>query len=122
MARRPLATYYSPNHHMITGFPLTTNTTVITEQEVKKVAHLARLRITSEEAVKHAKNLSEIFDMIAHISEKDTQGIVPMSSPFAQATLALREDNVTESNQRQLLQHCAPQVESGLYVVPQVIE
>ncbi len=101
---------------------MTTNTTVITEQEVKKVANLARLRITSEEAVKHAKNLSEILDMIAHVSSRDTKGVVPMSSPFAQATLALREDIVTETNQRQLLQRCAPQVESGLYLVPLVIE
>lgn len=101
---------------------MTHHTTIITEQEVNKVAHLARLRINSEEAIKHAKNLNNILDLIAHINSVDTQGVEPMSSPFADASLPLRVDQVTESDQRQLLQSLAPQVESGLYLVPQVIE
>ena len=51
----------------------------------------------------------------------DTQGIEPMSHA-QDVSQRLREDTVTEVNQRELFQSIAPQVEAGLYLVPQVIE
>ena len=51
----------------------------------------------------------------------DTEGIEPMSHA-QDVTLRLRDDVVTEPNQRELFQSIAPQVEGGLYLVPKVIE
>ena len=65
--------------------------------------------------------LSGIFDLIAEMQAVDTQGIAPMSHA-QDVSQRLREDTVTETNQRKLFQSIAPQVEAGLYLVPQVIE
>jgi|JI102314DRNA_FD_contig_31_5009102_length_969_multi_4_in_0_out_0_2 aspartyl-tRNA(Asn)/glutamyl-tRNA(Gln) amidotransferase subunit C len=94
---------------------------MITEQDVKKVAHLARLHVTEQEVQQHAKTLSNILEMIAHINKQDTQSISPMFSPL-DTTLQMRDDAIMEENQRERLQKLAPHVESGLYLVPKVIE
>ncbi len=65
--------------------------------------------------------LSGIFDLIAEMRAVDTTGIEPMSHS-QNLTQRLREDVVTESSQRDAFQAVAPQVENGLYLVPQVIE
>ena len=55
----------------------------------------------------------------------DTQGVEPLYTPLSaiqEVALRLREDVVTETNQRELNQRSAPQVEDGLYLVPKVIE
>ncbi|HVV68350.1 MAG TPA: Asp-tRNA(Asn)/Glu-tRNA(Gln) amidotransferase subunit GatC [Gammaproteobacteria bacterium] len=100
----------------------TSHASKITEMEVKKVAQLARLRIDAKEIHEHALSLSNIFDLIAQINAQDTSGVTPMASPFMEAALQLREDKVTETNQREVLLKLAPLTESGLYLVPQVIE
>jgi aspartyl-tRNA(Asn)/glutamyl-tRNA(Gln) amidotransferase subunit C len=51
----------------------------------------------------------------------DTTGIEPMSHAQS-VTLRLRDDAVTETDQRELFQSIAPQVAEGLYLVPKVIE
>ena len=65
--------------------------------------------------------LSGIFDLIAEMQAVDTKGIEPMSHA-QDLPQRLREDTVTETDQRELFQSIAPQVEAGLYLVPQVIE
>ena len=93
----------------------------LTISDVKKVARLARLAITGQEAQTAHTQLTSIFGLIAEMQAVDTAGIEPM--PHAQdVTQRLREDKVTEANQRELFQTVAPQVERGLYLVPQVIE
>ncbi len=94
----------------------------ISEAEIKKVASLARLHLDEQETPVHVTNLSNILELITHINAKDTSGVTPMASPFMDATLALREDCVTEPNQREQVLKLAPLTESGLYLVPQVIE
>ncbi len=65
--------------------------------------------------------LSGIFELIAEMQAVDTKGIAPMSHA-QDLPQRLREDTVTETDQRELFQSIAPQVEAGLYLVPQVIE
>ncbi|MDD5181146.1 MAG: Asp-tRNA(Asn)/Glu-tRNA(Gln) amidotransferase subunit GatC [Gallionellaceae bacterium] len=89
--------------------------------DVKKVARLARLAVTEQEAQTAHVQLSGIFGLIAEMQAVDTIGIEPMSHA-QDVTQRLREDKVTEGNQRELFQSVAPQVERGLYLVPQVIE
>lgn len=92
-------------------------------EEVKKIAHLARLAILSEEELAaYTRNLSDIMHLIEQLKAVDTTGVEPMPHPL-DATQRLRPDEITESDQHQLLQSVAPfaTVES-LYLVPQVIE
>lgn len=93
----------------------------LTTQEVKKIAHLARLSIASEAIEEYTHNLSGILDLIAQMNTLNTDAIHPMAHPLDQVQ-RLRLDNVTEVNQREHFQAIAPQVEAGLYLVPKVIE
>jgi aspartyl-tRNA(Asn)/glutamyl-tRNA(Gln) amidotransferase subunit C len=93
----------------------------LTTQDVKKVASLARLEMGSAEVETARSQLSGIFSLIEEMQAVDTRGIAPMSHA-QDVSQRLREDTVTETNQRELFQSIAPQVEAGLYLVPQVIE
>lgn len=94
----------------------------ITMDEVKQVAHLARLHIEDDEACSvYASSLSNILVLADQLEAVDTKGIVPMANPH-DATQRLRDDVVTEDNHRDEYQKVAPDVEDGLYLVPQVID
>jgi len=90
-------------------------------QDVEKVARLARLAMTPPEIETARDQLNGIFGLIAEMQAVNTDGIEPMSHSQELAQ-RLREDVVTDRNQRELFQAIAPQVEAGLYLVPQVIE
>ncbi len=89
--------------------------------QVRKIAHLARLRISAEEAQAYADSLSRILGLIEQMNAVDTSGVEPMAHP-SESALRLRPDEVTEPNQREKFQAIAPAVEAGLYLVPKVIE
>lgn len=89
--------------------------------DVKRIAHLARLAVSEEEAEATLAKLSGILGLIEEMQAVDTTGIVPMSHS-QDVIQRLRQDAVTEHNQRELLQSIAPAVENGLYLVPKVIE
>lgn len=89
--------------------------------DVEKVARLARLAMTEQEMQAAQAQLSNIFGLIAEMQAVDTRGIEPMSHSQDLAQ-RLREDKVTETDQRIAFQAIAPQTEGGLYLVPQVIE
>jgi aspartyl-tRNA(Asn)/glutamyl-tRNA(Gln) amidotransferase subunit C len=94
---------------------------VLTTDDVKRVAHLARIAVDDAEADAALVQLSGIFKLIEQMQAVDTSGIAPMSHA-QDLMLRLREDTVTESDQRAQFQAVAPQVEAGLYLVPKVIE
>lgn len=93
----------------------------ITNTDVIKVARLARLAMSETEIETARTQLAGIFDLIAEMQAVDTRNVAPMSHA-QDVSQRLREDVVTETNQRELFQAIAPQVEAGLYLVPQVIE
>ena len=88
---------------------------------VKKIAYLARLKIDEADVPGYVNNLSNIIDLVEQMNAVNTDGVVPMSHPM-DAVQRLREDKVTETNQREAFQAIAPTTEDGLYLVPQVIE
>jgi aspartyl-tRNA(Asn)/glutamyl-tRNA(Gln) amidotransferase subunit C len=90
-------------------------------EEVKKIAHLARLAISEDDVPVYARNLSSILDLVEQMNAVDTQGVEPLAHPLAMVQ-RLRLDEAVEPDQRELFQAIAPQVEAGLYLVPQVIE
>ena len=93
----------------------------LTEADIKRIARLARIAVTEQETQTIRGELSNIFQLIETMQAVDTAGIVPMSHS-QDMVQRLREDRVTESNQRELFQSVAPQVGGGLYLVPKVIE
>ena len=90
-------------------------------EEVLRIAHLARIKITQAEAAEVRSKLDSIFDMIGQMRAVDTTGIVPMSHA-QEVMLPLREDRVSEADLHALYQKHAPAVEDDLYLVPKVIE
>ncbi|SEF88293.1 Asp-tRNA(Asn)/Glu-tRNA(Gln) amidotransferase subunit GatC [Nitrosomonas ureae] len=89
--------------------------------DVKRIADLAYIEISDNEAKEALGQLSGIFDLIETMQAVDTSTVEPMS--HAQNVLQrLRDDEVTETDQHELYQSIAPQVEADLYLVPQVIE
>jgi len=89
--------------------------------DVLKIAHLARLAISQDEAQALRGELSRILDLVAQMDAADTVGIAPMAHPLDMAQ-RLRPDGVTEPDQREAFQAVAPLTEEGLYLVPRVIE
>jgi aspartyl-tRNA(Asn)/glutamyl-tRNA(Gln) amidotransferase subunit C len=88
---------------------------------IEKIAYLSRLQIDDRDIPRYTQNLSNILEFIGQMNDVDTTEVVPMAHPLA-VTQRLRDDQVTEVNQRDKFQAIAPQVESGLYLVPKVIE
>ncbi|WP_298609950.1 Asp-tRNA(Asn)/Glu-tRNA(Gln) amidotransferase subunit GatC [uncultured Thiothrix sp.] len=93
----------------------------ISEAEVQKVAHLARLAIPADQTAAYVSKISSIIDLVAQLSAIDTEGVEPMAHPL-DSVQRLREDVATETNHREAYQAVAPEVEDGLYLVPKVIE
>ncbi len=93
----------------------------LTANDVTKIAHLARLGIAEQDIEHYAKDLSGVLDLMTQMGQLDTTGVTPMAHPLDQMQ-RLREDQVTEANQREHFQAIAPQTEAGLYLVPKVID
>jgi aspartyl-tRNA(Asn)/glutamyl-tRNA(Gln) amidotransferase subunit C len=89
--------------------------------DIKRIAHLARIEVNDAEADATLTKLTGILGLIEQMQAVDTTGIQPMSHS-QDVTQRLRNDVVTETNQRELYQSIAPAVEEGLYLVPKVIE
>jgi aspartyl-tRNA(Asn)/glutamyl-tRNA(Gln) amidotransferase subunit C len=89
--------------------------------DVRRVATLARIEVTEAEAQTVLGKLNGVFGMIEAMQKIDTTGVEPMSHA-QDIPLRLREDKITETDQRALFQSIAPQVEGGLYLVPRVID
>ena len=89
--------------------------------DVRRIAHLARSDVDTDEVAQVHAKLESIFTMIGELNAIDTTGVEPMSHA-QDVVVALREDRVTESDQRERFQAVAPAVEDGLYLVPRVVE
>jgi aspartyl-tRNA(Asn)/glutamyl-tRNA(Gln) amidotransferase subunit C len=93
----------------------------LTLEQVRRIADLARLEMPDAEAEATRVKLNGIFSLIEQMQAVDTSGVEPMSHP-QEVSQRLREDRVSESDRRDDYQRIAPQTESGLYLVPKVIE
>ncbi len=89
--------------------------------DVIAIARLARLKIDDADVPRYAANLSSILDLVEQMNSVNSEGVVPMSHPL-DVVQRLRDDAVTEGDQRDEFQAVAPATEDGLYLVPKVIE
>jgi aspartyl-tRNA(Asn)/glutamyl-tRNA(Gln) amidotransferase subunit C len=93
----------------------------LSPEQVKQVAHLARLSLPPEKVEPYARQLSNILDMVSQLSSASTDNVQPMAHPL-EMVQRLRPDAVSEENRREAFQAIAPAVEDGVYLVPRVIE
>jgi aspartyl-tRNA(Asn)/glutamyl-tRNA(Gln) amidotransferase subunit C len=89
--------------------------------QIARIAELARLELSPAESAAMQQQLNGILAMVDAMGAVDTKGVEPMSHP-QQAMQRLRQDVVTERDQRERFQAIAPEVEDALYLVPKVIE
>lgn len=92
----------------------------ISEQEVRHVAHLARLQLTEEQLRQMTGQLDTILSYVEKLSELDTEGVEPTTHALA-ASNAFREDRVAPSLPRQEALANAPQHNDESFIVPRVI-
>ena len=93
----------------------------ISDDDVKKIAHLARLHISHDDVPAYAASLSSIFELVEQMQSVNTDDVEPMAHPL-DIVQRLRIDQVNETDQRDKYQAIAPLTDSGLYLVPKVIE
>lgn len=93
----------------------------IEKSDVENVAHLARLHLQASEIEEVTDSISNILNLINQMQSVPTDDVTPLAHTL-DTRQPLREDVVTESNQRDALQSIAPSTENGLYLVPKVIE
>jgi aspartyl-tRNA(Asn)/glutamyl-tRNA(Gln) amidotransferase subunit C len=97
----------------------------LSPQDVNRIAQLARLELRPDEAAAMLAEMNDFFRIVEQMSAVETSGIEPLYTPLSavqNVTLRLREDRVTEVDDRAANQASAPAVEDGLYLVPKVIE
>ncbi|MCB1695740.1 MAG: Asp-tRNA(Asn)/Glu-tRNA(Gln) amidotransferase subunit GatC [Halioglobus sp.] len=93
----------------------------IEQDEIEKIAELARIRIAPGQIGEVTQRITEILGMVDQLQAVDTSDVEPMANPL-DAVQRLRADEVTEENRRDAFQAIAPAVENGLYLVPRVVE
>ena len=93
----------------------------LSPENIKQVAHLARLELRPEQVEPYATQLSNILALVDQLSGAATAGVEPMAHPLDMHQ-RLRPDAVTETDRRDAFQAIAPAVDNGLYLVPKVIE
>ena len=108
----------------------------LTPADIQRLAQLSRLTFDPPASQRMLTGLNDFFAIVEQMREVDTSGVVPMAHPIdAMPDLAayapsaalgmalrLRDDVVSEPNQREANQRSAPAVERGLFLVPKVIE
>lgn len=97
----------------------------LTSTDIARIANLARLELKPAESERMLTQINGFFALVEKMRAVDTTGIEPLAHPMAtiqDITLRLREDRVSEANQREANQRNAPALEHGLFLVPKVIE
>ena len=97
----------------------------LTPSDISRIADLARLELAPTESDRMLIQLNGFFDIVQQMRAVDTTGITPLAHPFdtiGDIALRLRDDVVSEPDNRQSNQRSAPKVEAGLFLVPRVIE
>ena len=97
----------------------------LSPEDIRRLAQLARIDLTAIDAERTRSQLNDIFGLVEQLQAVDTAGIEPLSHPLEtvqEMSLRLRDDLVTDADQREANMANAPQQENGLFLVPRVIE
>lgn len=94
----------------------------LTPSQIETIAGLARLALKPEEIPVYSESLGRILGLVGELARAETGSVEPLAHPLEGQVQRLRPDEITSGNNRDVYQRNAPQVESGLYLVPRVIE
>ena len=94
---------------------------IIDKSDIKHLCNLSKLNLDDEEQSIFLSQMQSILEMIEELQEVDTGEIEPMAHPL-QMTQRLRNDEVTEFNERDKFQKNTDFAEDGFYKVPKVID
>ena len=97
----------------------------LNEQDIARIANLARLELSQDESERMLAQLNNFFGIVEKMQAVDTSGVSPLSHPVAaiqDIALRLRDDLVSETNNREANMQNAPAAEKGYFLVPKVIE
>ena len=97
----------------------------LTSTDIARIAKLARLELDAANSERMLGQLNHFFDIVEQMRAVDTTGVEPLAHPVAtigDIALRLRDDVVSEPNNREANQASAPEVQNGLFLVPKVIE
>jgi aspartyl-tRNA(Asn)/glutamyl-tRNA(Gln) amidotransferase subunit C len=97
----------------------------LSASDIARIASLARLQLASDESERMLSQINGFFDLVERMRSVDTTGVEPLAHPVAaleDITLRLRDDVVSEPDNREANQKSAPAVEAGCFLVPKVIE
>ena len=93
----------------------------VDEATVRRIARLARIKVTDAEAKALESELSGILDWVKQLDEVDTNGVEPMTAVVS-TSLKMREDRVTDGGIADAVVANAPAREDHFFVVPKVVE
>ena len=93
----------------------------VTQQDVEKVALLARLAISESDLPEVTDRFARVLDLVGELNTIETESVVPMSNHHDMQQ-RLRPDTVTRVNEREALMASAPASDQGYYLVPKVID
>ncbi|MFP8881352.1 MAG: Asp-tRNA(Asn)/Glu-tRNA(Gln) amidotransferase subunit GatC [Myxococcota bacterium] len=93
----------------------------INRTQIDRVAELARLLLSDEEADRLASELDSFLGYVETLNELDTESIVPTSHPIPLLT-PMRDDLPEPPIDPELAVHNAPETAAGAFVVPKVID
>ncbi len=97
----------------------------LSRQDVERIARLARIELSASETDATLTQLQSIFTLIEKMQAVDTSKVEALTTPLSaitEFTLRLREDVITETDQRETFMDIAPLQRDGLYLVPRVVE
>lgn len=97
----------------------------LTKDDIARIANLARLELSDAESERMLSQMNNFFGIVEKMQAVDTSGVMPLSHPVAaiqEITLRLRDDIISEPDNREANQRSAPAVEKGYFLVPKVIE
>ncbi len=97
---------------------------MISKDEVKHIAELARIKLTESQIEKYQKELSGILDFVGKLLEVKTENIQPIRQITGLESVFRKDENrgLLDQNQGQTLIKQAPEHRDGFVVVPEVIK
>ena len=93
----------------------------IDNEVILNIAELAQLEVKDEMISQYADKMTAMLNLVEEMQSVNTDNIEPVSNPL-DAVQTMRDDTVTEKDLRDEYQAIAPEVDSGLYLVPRVVE
>jgi len=93
----------------------------VDQATVRRIARLARIRISDNEVPKLEGELNHILGWIEMMDEVDTDNVEPMTS-VVETTMRLREDVVSDGGYPEQVTGNAPATDENFFMVPKVVE